>query len=86
MTQYNISRSVLITLLSILNGKIIHITTHHGVMTVMDKQMRMRYQAELSYFTQRLEQIRQNRDMFSVNKEEYELYLHKIKEITSQLY
>ncbi|MCL4350556.1 MAG: hypothetical protein M1414_06335 [Candidatus Thermoplasmatota archaeon] len=55
-------------------------------MTVMDKQMRMRYQAELSYFTQRLEQIRQNRDMFSVNKEEYELYLHKIKEITSQLY
>ena len=86
MTQYNIIRTVLITLLSVLYGKIIQITTHHGIMTVMDKQMRMRYQAELSYFTQRLEQIRQNRDLFPVNKDEYDLYLQKIKEITSQLY
>lgn len=55
-------------------------------MVVIDKQMRMRYQAELSFFNQRIEQMKQNRDMFEVNKEEYELYINKIKELKAQLY
>ncbi len=55
-------------------------------MVVIDKQMRMRYQAELSFFNQRIEQMKQNRDMFEVNKEEYELYMNKIKELKAQLY
>ena len=52
----------------------------------MDKQMRMRCQAELSFFLRRIEQMKQNRDVFEINKEEYELYMNKIKELKAQLY
>lgn len=55
-------------------------------MPIMDRQMRMKLQAELAYVNERLIQIKQNRDIQGINREEIEVLQRKKKDILNQLY
>ncbi len=51
----------------------------------LDMQKRMKAQAELAYYTERLTQIRANRDEQGYNKYEYDFIVKKREELIQQL-
>ncbi|MCL4345120.1 MAG: hypothetical protein M1375_03640 [Candidatus Thermoplasmatota archaeon] len=55
-------------------------------MPVIDRQMKMKLQAEMAYVSERLEQIKQNRDSQGINREEEEVLQKRKKDIMNQLY
>jgi hypothetical protein len=55
-------------------------------MSIVDKQMRMKLQGELAYITERLEQIKQNRDEQGQDKYEITMWAKRKEEIMTQLY
>ncbi len=55
-------------------------------MPVMDRQMKMKLQAELAYVKERLDQIRQNRDEQGINREEMEMLEKRKRDIMNQLF
>ncbi|MGP6220144.1 hypothetical protein [Caldiplasma sukawensis] len=55
-------------------------------MVTLDRQTRMKLEAELAFVNERLLQIRQNRDIHGIDDEEYRTWMNKRNEIMSKLY
>lgn len=69
-----------------LNSKYFFNHLQYKFMVTLDRQTRMKLEAELAFVNERLLQIRQNRDIHGIDNEEYKTWINKRNEIMSKLY